>query len=231
MLIATSAAALALTVSPPAVALMPQVDPPLKALDPNVGDVNPLSASFRDTRVDLRQPSGFTSVYRVPGQPGMLMRGSGALYAVFPNSQYVRSPIGPLARVPSGTVYYIGLPPADSADAQVAPESETDNSRVSNRVDSRVQGYTDSKVETYIQPRLISKEADSDNLSARVTQRPASPVQTGARTAAESLTVANNEEFRIRRLGELLERALEAVTDGRETGSETPVAKAGADQR
>lgn len=80
----------------------------LQQLDQAVEDVNLLSESLRILQLDLRQPLGFSSVYEIPGHSDWLMRQSGELYAVSPQSAYARTQAGTLAIVPADTIFYIG---------------------------------------------------------------------------------------------------------------------------
>jgi len=186
--------------------------PPLRAIDPNVADVNPMSASLRDTRIDLRQPLGFTDVYRVPGQPGLLMRSSGAIFAVFPNSVYARTPTGPLALVPPGTVFYIGLPPAaPTAGESISPHHSAVDTRIESQQETRITTSTNSRIDTLLaeQPRATSQIAKSSLPTAAAAQT--SFLRLEPETAISLPTVANDEGYRVKRLSELLERAAKAI--------------------
>lgn len=91
---------------------VPGVPPLLERVDPLYGDSSPLSESLRDVemQIDLRSPVGFQNVYRVPGRDDLLMRQSGGVYAIFPQSVYVPVRGGSAATVPPGTVFSIGPP-------------------------------------------------------------------------------------------------------------------------
>lgn len=80
--------------------------PRLEIVDAGREDVGPLGTSLRSDPVDQRLPTGFERVYRVPGSSTLLMRGNGALFAVFEESVYRRSG----AALPPGTVFHIGMP-------------------------------------------------------------------------------------------------------------------------
>ena len=80
--------------------------PRLDIVDAGREDVGPLATSLRADPVDQRLPTGFDRVYRVPGSESLLMRGNGALFAVFEESVYRRSG----AVLPPGTVFHIGMP-------------------------------------------------------------------------------------------------------------------------
>ena len=53
--------------------------PKLEVVDQGVEDRGGIEKSFRVMPLDLRVPSGFQQVYRVPGSDDLLMRGNGAL--------------------------------------------------------------------------------------------------------------------------------------------------------
>lgn len=84
----------------------------LEIVEPVVGDTGPLATNLRQPTHDFRLPTGFQRVYRVPGEKGMLMRGNGALFAVFPESVYAPTARGALPVTPPGTVYRFGMPGA-----------------------------------------------------------------------------------------------------------------------
>lgn len=85
----------------------------LERIEQGFEDVSPLATSLEQFNPELRQPTGFESVYRVPGTDGLLMRRSGAVYAVFERSEYASSRFGDYPVVPPGTVYSIGAPSDD----------------------------------------------------------------------------------------------------------------------
>jgi hypothetical protein len=84
--------------------------PPPQPLDARVEDVSVLSVSLRVESAGLARPTGFESVYRVPGNSDKLMRVNGALYAVFDQSVYQPGREGLRAVVPPSTVFHIGPP-------------------------------------------------------------------------------------------------------------------------
>lgn len=95
----------------------------LQVVDPGVGDVGPLGISTRSLPVDLRSPSGFDRVYRVPGSSRgvggfattpvgeRLARVDGGITAVFDRSEYVQTKKGIRPVFPANTVFYIGDSP------------------------------------------------------------------------------------------------------------------------
>lgn len=97
----------------------------LVPIDPNTSDASLLGLSFRQMKVDLRRPTGFDRVYRLPraglgaggfgGGTGVeraqrYARVSGGLAAVFPRSEYVQvNEAGDsVAVVPPDTRWVIG---------------------------------------------------------------------------------------------------------------------------
>lgn len=83
---------------------------PLQAVDPGRADTGGLETSLRSLPFDLRLPTGFERVYRVPGRDDLYMRANGALYAVFSKGVYegARGREVPLAT--TDLVYHIGMP-------------------------------------------------------------------------------------------------------------------------
>ncbi len=99
----------------------------LKPVEQTIEDIGPLGQSHRILPEDLRLPTGFERVYRVPGSADqfrfnanqghtddMLMRINGALRAVFPRSVYIPTRRGLKTDVPPGTVFHIGQPLAEN---------------------------------------------------------------------------------------------------------------------
>jgi len=78
------------------------------------GDAGPLNESLRQLPLDMRRPSGFEHLYRVPGSKNLLTRMDGSLAAVFPRSVYSSSPNGVIPVIPPGTVFYVGGLPDES---------------------------------------------------------------------------------------------------------------------
>lgn len=133
--------------------------PRLERLEAGVEDRGGIEKSLRVLPVDLRLPTGFTGVFRVPGRADLMMRGNGALFAVFPRSQYRRFGSGLLPVTPADVHYSIGMPggfsypggslrpfgeqsPADrdaasSADGPLSPQAPTSDG--ARRVDARVR--------------------------------------------------------------------------------------------
>jgi len=107
---------LAATAAPPADSQQadPDADPSalrLERVEQGFEDVSPLAHSLERFAPEFRAPSGFDAVYRVPGEPDLLMRQSGAVRAVFGRSEYTQTRFGLRADVPAGAIYTIGEPP------------------------------------------------------------------------------------------------------------------------
>ena len=200
--------------------------PPLKPIDPSVGDVNPLSASFRDMRVDLRQPVGFDQVYRVPGREDLLMRSNGALRAVFAQSAYVNTASGPLAVIPAGTVFLIG----DHSQTWSSQSPDDDELLLPGQVSSRIRNHQekfiatphDSFVDAYRGGVAGSSPAiQSAPRAQRPTQLvpqtpPHAPHAMEDHSESVAPTVANNDAYRQQRIGELIaQAAISAARDAK----------------
>ncbi len=107
------AAALTVVLAPlflaPAASGTPQ---DFERVEAGVADVDPLTAGLRQLQLDLRMPTGFEDVYRVPGRDDLFMRVDGGLYAIFPRSRYDQGRLGPIPVVPDNTIFHIGRPDA-----------------------------------------------------------------------------------------------------------------------
>lgn len=86
----------------------------LMPIEAQVADRNVLSPAMRVMPYEMRNPSGFTTLYAVDDRPDVLVRGNGAVYAVFPQGDYAISTVKKKrvvqTLVPPGTMYYIGEP-------------------------------------------------------------------------------------------------------------------------
>lgn len=90
-------------------AAQPDRTPDREPVDQGVGDVG--LGRGRVMPLDLRKPTGFDRVFRLPESPWRterFARQSGALIAVFPRSTYTRWRGADIATIPPGTVFYIG---------------------------------------------------------------------------------------------------------------------------
>ena len=91
-------------------------------LDPRVADVSPLGRSLRVESPGLEIPSGFSAVYRVPGDGGGMMRINGGLKAIFPQSVYQSTPYGSFPEIPAATIFQIGESYHRAAISSPSPE-------------------------------------------------------------------------------------------------------------
>ena len=106
----------------------------LEVVDAGSEDVGALGTSLRHSAHDARLPTAGQRVYRVPGDDGKLMRGNGALFAVFPESVYRRTARGTVAVAPPGTVFHIGMP----GELHLAPEKPKERVLAPGQIDGRV---------------------------------------------------------------------------------------------
>ena len=156
----------------------------LTPLDARVEDVSILSASLRVESAGLAMPSGFDDVYRVPGDSGKLMRVNGALFAVFDQSVYQSYQGRSYPDVPPSTVFHIGPPFPDLSKGSFVQVPE---------VEATVVSSTNRAGFGYVAP------ATNDSSTVTSTAWP--------RGHSLPRFVAD-DEYRARRLAELVERRL-----------------------
>lgn len=173
----------------------------LETVDPNVADLGPLSTSFRDMGIDLRQPTDFDRVYRVPGMEDHFMRANGALHAVFPHSVYQRvrrrrggSVTMPL--IPGGTVFYIGPPPTDA----LATDGRTPSRRFADSPRQGPDATSGQAPPASPYPRKLHPSAHRPVPPARIER-------------VEPTTIVTDPAYRAARLHELMRRAARAADD------------------
>jgi hypothetical protein len=172
--------------------------PLLQPVDQSVEDTSPLSASLRETQVDLRQPSGFQQVYRVPGRDDLYMRISGGLIAVFPQSVYSRQRGGQRPLIPPGTMFYIGSP---ATVFGISPQQQPSHAdEVSSRVDLRVDPYAPPDAGQIAASTDMLHGGPHDLLRGAVHTRP----------APAGPTIVGDPEYRARRIDQLLQQAVAA---------------------
>jgi hypothetical protein len=113
--------------------------PELRSLEQGTEDRGGFNASFRMLPLDLRVPTGFDAVYLVPGdEDGRMMRGSGALFAVFPQSAYRRTVFGTVPIAPADTVFHIGMPGGYTfPGGSLHHRASTIDPRIARRIDGR----------------------------------------------------------------------------------------------
>ncbi len=210
---------------------VPGVPPMLDRIDPLYGDASPLSHSLRemDMQADLRSPVGFQNIYRVPGRDDLLMRQSGGVYAIFPQSAYVPSRNGSIAVVPPGTIYSIGppgmwsmpsqwvQPPAlahlDAANAWRVPSvsAEVQLARAGTTlVDRRRQARRETLGDS---THWIGDDAQRADEVQSQSQAPRYEINraTPPEPSTFLTTIVTNDAYRASRLAELLEQAMRAA--------------------
>lgn len=172
---------------------------PPQRVEQGVGDVGPLSADLRVLPNDLRQPTGFDQVFRLPpsrGNPnGMFARYSGGLVATFPRGAYFNTVGGQIAEVPAGTVFSIGGLPSALTRPLKAP----------------MANLAPNYVSTLATPAMAVTRVDTQ----------VSTLAPGTRTgpvAEAPVSIWTSEPYRQRRVAELL-RSAAAAGGGAGTGA------------
>lgn len=213
----------------------------LQRLDPMRQDVGPLSDSLREVnmQVDLRTPTGFQNVYRVPGRDDLLMRASGGVYAIFPESVYVQTEKGMLIKVPPGTTYSIGMPgpgslpsawtqpphiqsleagaaprAAPQGNPAALPSSGHSTMAASTLVSDRINARRNTQVDDAQWPQDAAAAAGADVADAETTRREKMVRGKPPEAGRFLTTVVTDDAFRAHRLAELLQRATEAAKGG-----------------
>lgn len=186
----------------------PKPPPEFQPMDQGVGDRTDLSASYRDTGVELRVPMEFDRVYKVDARSRLLRglrgfegggyaRAHGGLVAVFPKSAY--RPVAPgvdMAQVPAGTVYTL----AESARMNAMHDEKALPTRPSTRI-------VNKPILTRIETRGDATPQDFPTQARHVS--------------GEGASIFGDEDYRQRRVRELLEWAEHARAVATETQSTT----------
>ncbi|MEM0984355.1 MAG: hypothetical protein AAGI17_10440 [Planctomycetota bacterium] len=83
-----------------------------RPIEQGVGDIGPLSESQRVIPRPLNIAGNFDQAFEIDTQTGdrFIIRRSGAITALFPDSVYIPTPFGSLPAIPAGTVFVIGEP-------------------------------------------------------------------------------------------------------------------------
>jgi hypothetical protein len=181
--------------------------PEPRPVDAGVGDVSPLQRSLRTVPLDLRVDSGFSSVVELerptrlvgPGAPRVFARRSGAITAIFPESSYTWSKDGRVViEVPAGTVYQIGeMPRLFEHGAGGGAEGGLDSRPgLFTGVDLRA----DLAAPARTLPPTRAAAAPSDGRASAPD-----PLVPPARRV---VSLWFDEEYRVRRIGALLDAAL-----------------------
>jgi len=210
---------------------------PVRDLEPveqTVEDVDPLARSIRRIERGLRQPTGFESVYRLPGDHDRFMRIDGGLYAVFPRSVYLNTRMGEVPLIPANTVFWIGPPPfleTQEPAGQSRDESESLRSAFVLRPDAMQVGRYDltathlpalfhvddafdvpSPDELQQMRRRSQLRPQPDNTAPRLRRRDPPLVLPDALIEDDEPSAEEREQFR-QRMHELLRRAAEAESE------------------
>ncbi len=160
----------------------------LRSVEAGVGDIGPLSTSPREMRIDLRQ-AGFERVFAIPGQnrpgagPTNFVRFDSGLAAVFPRSEYRRTPWGPVAEIPAGTTFYIGKLPDSVLQAGATPGGTSSLLRVERGLDLSARASA-------------SAGSTLVKASTRVDMRAPAPGQAAPSEPQEARTILNDRGAR-----------------------------------
>lgn len=153
--------------------------PSLEIVDAGREDIGPLSTSLKSEPIDARLPTGFHRVYRVPGSDSQLMRGNGALFAVFPESIYQDG----RALLPPGTVYHIGMPDRTPALLQPDVVEPSASVKMGDPLGVRIGTTVDARLDLRIRPARPAPIVHTERQSNAQSHGPF-----GARTRARTLT-------------------------------------------
>lgn len=155
----------------------------LQPVDAGVEDRSTLDVSLRNMQPELSaMPTGFSRVYVDPVDPEQYVRADGALYAVFPFSEYKRTKKGTLVLIPTSTIFRIGrrahFPMMQRPDPfmDAAPERIDARSPVmpstGERMDTRVNLFRGTGQVTTSTPAVRANNESRD--ASRVEQDPTS---------------------------------------------------------
>jgi hypothetical protein len=142
--------------------------PPLEIVEQGTEDTDELSTTLRMSPLDPRLPTGFQRVYRVPGSDTLLMRGNGALFAVFEQSVYTRDSKRKDLAVPAGTVFHIGMPGPQHTVPDPAPTNASVKGRIDARISARVDPRANPRVESRVESRVDAR-VNKDSVSTAET--------------------------------------------------------------
>jgi hypothetical protein len=188
----------------------------LRVVEQGVEDLGPMGTSMRQASTDLRQPSGFDVVYRVPGSSRgvggfftspageRLARVDGAITAVFSRSEYVETKKGTKTPIPANTVFYIGHSPLLDLPDTAAPHERSVNA-VLNAYDSQASTMAAAPVRNGAQlaDMRVHEGADAYFQEPARSLKPDEP--------APAANVFTDEQFRQARIRTLL---MSAATRG-----------------
>ncbi len=185
----------------------------LQVVDPGVADLGPLSISTRSLPIDLRSPSGFDRVYRVPGSTRgvggfnttpvgeRLARVDGGITAVFDRSEYVQTKQGIRPVFPANTIFYIGDSPLLNLPDAGRPRERSVNA-VSYAFDMQASSLAAAPARAAAEPADFRVHPGEESLY----QESARPMK--ADEPAPAANVFTDEQFRRERIRALLMSAL-----------------------
>jgi hypothetical protein len=152
----------------------------LRPIEQGVADVTPLSESLRMLELNLQEPIGFADVYHVPGRPDWLMRVSGGLFAVFPQSVYSSTEAGVMPVIPNNTVFYIGR--ASLANVPMGPLDRPEWEK-----DARAMRF-EPRVDIRLDDTLLLAEDLAIEESRPLVERPSNVTGTEAMVQSQTAT-------------------------------------------
>ncbi len=183
----------------------------LRVVDEGVEDVGALNGSLRSFSPGLHQSNDFSRVYQVPGSTNF-MRAQGALYAVYPRSVYASNGS---AAVPPGTVFYIGDPspfeqfPGDPNATQQQPAVISGEPL---RWNTRVRlSNNDNVASTESSPTDQRRQQFEQTGEDAHRMQPIPSTQRTLPTDEIAPDIIEIDDYRQRRLAELMQRAAEAA--------------------
>lgn len=172
------------------------IRPELEVVDQGVEDRGGFEKSLRVLPLDMRVPTGFQQVYRVPGREDLLMRGNGALFAVFPRSIYQRTPVGTLPLAPADVHFSIGMPGGFAyPGGYLHHESPAPDPRIATRVDARVRPRAAASIASDVAPAPGSiEEMPAISEAPRAARRAA---RAGSSSPAAPLRIRSLADLRL----------------------------------
>lgn len=192
----------------------------LEIVDPGMADISPLSTSLRQLDHGLAIPTDFEHVYRLPGDRDRFVRADGALFAVFPQSEYAPTRFGDVPLIPANTVFYIGAPPAPNGDfpfhsrlrlypSQVGEQRSLSPLMESWKLNLRIEPRRAERSGQWIDGSVGHTIAPVGEVSQRIS--PTVPIR--EESAVAPGTIIGDERYRSERIGTLMRRAADAARD------------------
>lgn len=182
--------------------------------DQGTEDVGLLNDSLRLVPFDMRLPDDWGQLYRLDSQFGPLFaRRAGGLTAVFPQSTYGTSYLGPVPLVPPDTIFVIGEP-SPSLLRQLGIAVGDDNALLApspTRLSSAINSSIDGRLSTGILPTRISPLPTQDD--PWVERQNMVADRLAEAQAQRDVSIWFNDDLRQRRIDRLLDRALRTASD------------------